>query len=258
MARAAVALEPGEAWLTPEGAAGMRWGAPGPPGDAVPRPRSLYLPDSGFIGKSPSDRPQDVLTADAPPGEQRVLRFVDGALVDAWVMRDGPINTAAFERLGQPEWAGVVLGPGEPGWRALGYARSWQLPGGRTALHWTDSLSGAEVLASRGPPSAEYGVHRAAPVERGHHPSPRKVQLKGALKKRVKPYAEKISGCLDPAPKPVELFVHVRYDGSGRPARLRVETDQPSFNVTECIAGAIVDTRAPALTEASFSAFRMR
>lgn len=249
--------EPGEAWLTPHRAAEVVWGAEERPPEALPRPRSLYLPDSGFIGRSASDHPED-LEVPAPPGERRVLRYIDGVLVDAWLMRDGPINTAAFESYGQPDWAGVVLGPAEPGWRALGYARSWTLPSGRTALHWADSFSATEVLATRAPPSAHYGVHRAAPVDQGHHPSPRKVRLSGPLKKAVKAHAAAISGCLDPAPKPVEVTVHLRYDGVGRPARLRVETDQPSFHVMECIAGAIATTRAPALTEAFFVATRSR
>lgn len=251
-----------EPWLTTSGAGGLAWGAAERPAGALPRPRSDFLPDSGYIGSQPDEQPEDLMIpvppGDAPIPERRYVRYAHGQLVDAWLVREGPISTADIQRVGQEQWAGVVLGPApEPGWRALGYAQSWQI-GSRTAFYWKDRLSETEIVALRDGPGPRYAVQRAAPVGADSHPSTRDVTLKGDLKKMVKPHAAAISGCLDHAPKPVTAIVRLRYDGTGRPARIQVETDQPAAGVIDCMAGAIADTRAPELTEGEFVAFRMR
>ncbi|MEL6341842.1 MAG: hypothetical protein AAFV53_01830 [Myxococcota bacterium] len=243
-------------WLTLDGAGGLSWGSRDKPPQHERRSRSDFLPDSGFIGTSASDRPED-LELPAPSGERRFVRYVDGALVDAWLVRDGAIRLVDIEREATPEWAGVILGPAEPGWRAFGFARSWSR-NDRTILHWDDRSSDTEIVASRARSTQHYAIQRAAPVDEGLRTSPRKVQIRGDLKSTVSAYAGEISGCLDPAPKPVTVTVSLRYDGAGRPARVKVETDQPSFHITECIAGAISKTRAPGETAGVFTAFRMR
>lgn len=246
-----------EPWLTPQGASGLLWGTTERPADAIPRPRSDYLPDSGYIGASPEDQPQDLVLM-APDGEHWYLRYAHGSLADAWLVRQGPINVEEFRLHGQEQWAGVVLGPSaEPGWRAFGYAQSWTITG-RTALHWRDRLSSTEILVARDGSSARYAVQRAAPIGSNSHPSTRPVRLSGSLKKLAKPHAAAISGCLDHAPKPVTATVRLRYDGAGRPARIQVETDQPTAGVFDCMAGAVEGTRAPGLSEGDFTAFRMR
>ncbi len=245
-----------EPWLTLTHAGELEWGTDEQPLDVERRSRSDFLPDAGYIGRSPADKPDDLLLP-GPDEERRYVRYVHGALVDAWLVRQGSIDTSAFSQAGEEEWAGVVLGPAEEGWRALGYAQSWVV-GDRTVMHWSDRMGGMEILAYRAMSSGAYGVRRAAPVGTGTHTSSRKVQIKGDLKPQLKPHADGLSGCLDSAPKPVMAEVFVRYDGAGRPARLRVETDQPSFNVIDCMAGVVEGTRAEAFAEGSVTVLRMR
>lgn len=248
-------------WLTVEGAGGLAWGTTERPADALPRPRNDFLPDSGYIGASPEDRPEDLLVNSASmaaTSERQYLRYAHGELVDAWLVRDGAIDVSMFRRSGEEQWSGVVLGPAsEAGWRALGDAQSWSI-NGRTVLHWVARLSDTEVVAYRDQSSARYAVQRAAPIGADSHPSTRDAQIRGDLKVRVKPHSAAISGCLDHAPKPILVTVQLRYDGAGRPALIQVETDQPAAGIIDCMAGAIEGTRAPGLTEGSFTAFRMR
>lgn len=245
-----------EEWLRPDSAGGIPWGSEQKPSEMERKSRSDYLPDSGYIGTDPADRPADYELR-APNSERRFVRYINDRLADAWLVRDGAINLLDLERIGDPDWAGVVLGPAEPGWRSFGYARSWSVDS-RTALHWADRLSETEILVMRAGPTASYAVQRASPIDEGLRTSTRKAQIKGDLKRTVQAYAGEISGCLDQAPKPVEAKVSLRYDGAGRPARIKVETDQPSFNITDCMAGAVAKTRAPGMTSGQFVAFRMR
>ena len=255
-----LALQPTQAaddWLSLTGAGGQPWGSSAVPANAERRSRTDYLPDSGYIGQTPADRPADYLLT-APADERRFVRYVDGQLVDAWLIREGVIELSSLTQFAEPDWAGVVLGPAqEAGWRALGYARSWVISD-RTLLHWEDRLGETEILASRARPSGGYGVRRAAPVGSGSHASTRTVRLSGSLKSTFKPHADALSGCLSAAPKPVEARLQIRYDGAGRPARFRVETDQPSFNVVDCMAGVIDNTRQEAFLEGEVVVYRTR
>ncbi len=246
----------GDDWLSPEGVGGLPWGSRELPAGAERKSRAEYLPDSGYISQQPQ-RPEDYRLP-APAGEQRFVRYADGALVDAWLVRQGPIELGLLTEFARPDWSGVVLGPAsEQGWRTLGEARSWTV-GARTLLHWSARMGGTEILASRSQPTSVYAVRRAAPVGDGAHPSDRTVRLSGSLKGMFKPHADDLSGCLDAAPKPVEATLQVRYDGAGRPGLLRVETDQPSFNVTDCMAGVIEKTRGEAMSEGYLSVYRTR
>lgn len=244
-------------WLSLTSIGGRLWGSTEVPAGAARRSQSDYLPDSGYIGQQASDRPADYELI-APAGERRFARYAHDQLVDAWLVRDGRIDLSALTHSAEPEWAGVVLGPAEEaGWRALGYARSWVVSD-RTLLHWEDRLSDTEIVAFRASPTSGYGVQRAAPVGSGSHASTRTVRLSGPLRSIFKPHADALSGCLSTAPKPVEARLQIRYDGTGRPGRLRVETDQPSFNVVDCMAGVIEGTRQEAFSEGEVVIYRTR
>ena len=246
-----------DSWLSLSGAGGQTWGSTAVPVDAERRSRTDYLPDSGYIGQTPSDRPSDYQLT-APADERRFVRYVDGELVDAWQIRKGAFELTSLIQDAEPDWAGVVLGPAEDaGWRALGYARSWNISD-RTLLHWEDRLGETEILAFRASPRGGYGVRRAAPVGSGSHASTRTVRISGALKSTFKHHADDLSGCLSASPKPVEARLQIRYDGTGRPARLRVETDQPSFNVVDCMAGVVDKTRQEAFSEGEVVIYRTR
>ena len=244
-------------WLSLAGVGGQIWGSSEAPISAARRDRRDYLPDSGYIGQNPSDQPSDYeLTA--PENERRFVRYVNDQLVDAWLVREGIIDLKRLTQAAEPEWAGVILGPAEQaGWRAFGYARSWVIAD-RTLLHWEDRLGKTEILAFRANPTSGYGVRRAAPVGSGSHASTRTVRLSGSLKSTFKSHADALSGCLSTAPKPVEARLQIRYDGTGRPGRLRVETDQPAFNVVDCMAGVIESTRQEAFLEGEVVIYRTR
>ena len=246
-----------EAWLTPEGAGGMRWGSTSQPVGAIPRSRAQFLPDSGYVGRSAADRPDDLeVPGPHPGGERRFLRYVGGELVDAWVLRPGPIDVSAYAYDGEELWTGVVLGPSEDGFRAFGAGQSWRM-GDRTVLHWRDRSSTVEVLASRAAPSGRYGLERAEPLK-PMGSGLVKARLKGDLKPWVEPVADALSGCLENAPKPVIAELSLAYDSKGQPGRIKVNTDQPEPSAVECFAGAVVSTSAPPGTAGSVEVFRMR
>jgi len=248
----------GEApWMTPGAVEGIPWGSSNQPIDAVPRPRDYYLPDAGYIGRSSTDRPDDLeLSAGVPAGERRFLRYVNGQLVDAWQARSGPLATHDFEIAGEEAWVGPVLGPADDGYRSFGIGRSWTL-GDRTVLHWTDRTSDLQILASRATPTGAYGVVRAAPLVPGGA-GRAKARIKGPLKDWVMPAADYLSGCLENAPKPVEAEVWLQYDAKGQPGKIRATTDQPAPSMIECFASAVVKTSAPPNTKGSFTVLRIR
>ena len=246
-----------EAWLEPEGPLPFTWGSNDQPFDGLPRNKTFNLPDSGFIGGGPDDRPDDMeLPGPFPDGERRFLRYVGGHLVDAWLVREGPIDITRYEVRGAVEWRGAVLGPGPDNMRAVGDATSFTF-GDRTVLHWKDRTSSREVLASRAQPTGSYGVERARPLIVGGIGN-RKIQLKGSLKGIAKPVEEVLSGCFNSAPKPVSAQVKASYDRMGRLGLIRVVTDQPSLEVEDCVAGALSKTGAPPLFSGELELFRMQ
>lgn len=246
-------------WLTRDGPGALRWGTAEQPLDAVPRPRDFYLPDSGYIGRNSTDRPDD-LEITAPAGERRFLRYVGGGLVDAWWVKHGSLPVSEFARIGDVEWEGPLLGPatgaGEDGWRAFGDAISWNL-GNRTVLYWKDRASDLEILVSRTVPSGSYAVNRARKLEPGI-PSKIKPTIKGDMNRWAKPMAAEISGCFDNSPKPVEAVIEMRWDQMGRAARIRATADQPAVELTDCVAGALGDAPAVPNQAGSFSLLRIR
>lgn len=248
-----------EPWLTLYGAGGITWGSADQPLDAVPRGRDLYLPDAGFIGLTTKDKPDD-LEIPAPQGERRFLRYVGGRLVDAWLVKQGPIPVTDFARIGDVQFNGPVLGPApgkdEAGWSAVGDGISWQIRD-RTVLHWKDRVTNLEILVSRAMPSSGYGVRREVALEPGI-PSRVKPKIQGEMNRWVKPRTGEISGCFDNSPKPVEAEVWVRWDAQGRVARIKATADQTAAELTPCVAGAIADLTALPNQQGSFTLLRLR
>lgn len=246
-----------EQWLSPWGAGKLQWGTTSQPFDVLPKKRDLFLPDARYVGTRPSDRPQDYeLPGPHAGGERRFLRYVDGKLVDAWLMRTGPIDVSGFEYAGDLEWTGVVLGPSEAGFRAYGQAHSYFL-GDKTALHWKDRATDLEILAVRARPTGQYAVRRARPLEPGVD-NRFGSTLKGELRKWAKPYAAKLGGCLNEAVKPVELSVEIHFDKGGRPARIKSDTDRAASGLDECVAAALVASSGLPASSGSFKVFRLR
>ena len=254
---ASLSAQADDQWLNPWGAGEFQWGTDQQPLDAVARPRDVYLPDAGYIGRSPSDKPEDLeIPGPHPGGERRFVRYVNGALVDAWLVRPGPIDVSDFQANGKELWSGVVLGPSEDGYRAFGDAVAWQV-GQRTAMLWKDRSSDLEILSNRSVATGQYAVEAEGPLVEG--PAGRHgARISGDLKDYLKGEEDAISGCLDQAPKPVEGHLFVTYDAKGRPARIKADTDQPSADVLHCWAGAIAHTQAPADQVFSARVFRMR
>jgi|GEM_PF-3052169 len=251
------APEAGEPWLTPEGAAGFPWGSTDRPVKYTRKPRSLHLADDGFAGRGPADKPDDIeLQRRSEVGERRFMRYVDGALVDAWLLRTGPIDVAHYVTHGVEQFRGAVVGPAEPGWMAVGDAISWDIHG-RTVLHWRDRLTDTEVLASRAVPATRYSARRPAPLQPGDA-STSKAGLSGPLKKLVKPFSGSLSACFDSAIKPIRAEISLKYDRLGRLARVRVDTDSVTYDVERCVAGALVRTGAAPGLEGSFNIYRVQ
>lgn len=225
-------------WPDPAGAGDLSWGTTALPLDSLPRDRSAFLPDAGFIGARPGDKPTDIeLPGPHPDGERRFLRYVQGTLVDAWVLKQGPVDISVWAG-GVEEWRGPVLGPGPDGWRAFGDATSWKL-GQRTALHWRDRTSDTEILAVRTAGGTTYKSVRARIVENDAPPPTLPAKLKGELKPMLKPHADALSGCLNQADKPINVTLHLAFDDKGRPARIKVDTDKVAPDVVDCMAGVV-------------------
>ena len=234
----------GSPWPDAAGAGELEWGTTSLPVDGISRDRAAFLPDSGFIGARPGDRPTDLeLPGLHPGGQRRYLRYVHGVLVDAWVVGPGPIDVSVWVA-GELDWSGPVLGPGPDGWRSFGDATSWNL-GTRTALHWRDRTSETEILAVRAAGATRYKAVRAEAVQNEAPPPTGAARLKGDLKAVLKSEDEALSGCLNAADKPVNAVLHVAFDAQGRPARLKVETDKVAPDVMDCMAGVVVGVLGP-------------
>jgi hypothetical protein len=242
LALASTALAQDEAaWLRVDGIEGHPWGTDSVPLDGTPRPRDVVLPDSAFIGASKGDKPED-LELRGPAGERRFVRYAYGQLVDAWHLREGTLDPAPIVEGARPEWTGVVLGPAEDGFLAYGTASSWTL-GNRTLLHWRDRLGKRELLASRAVPPPQYGVGRPAPLE-APADTGATAKLSGDFKKEARAVVGKLAGCFDQSRKPVGAAIGLVFDARGQPARVKVQADQPAFNLDDCVAGALLDVRA--------------
>lgn len=245
----------GEHWLTPDGAGGIVWGASTRPPKFTRTARSMHLVDDGFAGHGPADAPDDLeVEYRNNAGERRFLRYVDGKLVDAWLMRNGPIDDNYFATHGREQFRGALVGPAEDAWVAVGDAISWQVDG-RTVLHWRDRLTDTEVLANRAVPTGRYSARRPEVLAPGDE-SAAKMSVSGELKKLVKPYANVLSRCFDSSIKPLRAKVSLKYDRLGRLARVLVDTDSVTYDVDQCVAGALVRTGAPPELEGSFTVYR--
>lgn len=250
-----------DAWITPYGAGELDWGTSAVPLEAVPRRKDWYLPDSGFIGK---ETPDD-LEIPAPPGERRFLRYVAGALVDAWWVSTRPIDPGPLSGYEKPVWTGAVLGPTgitaepppeEEGFLAYGTGRSWAIPG-RTVYHWRDRLGQVEVIASRAEPAPQYGVQRAEPLIPPSD-SGAKASVRGTFVKLIKRYKGRLATCFDQSRLPINATILMRWDPAGLPARIRVEADQPTFNLEVCVAAALMDVRNTGNAQGSLELMRFR
>ncbi|MEC7947215.1 MAG: hypothetical protein VX265_06570 [Myxococcota bacterium] len=225
-------------WPDAAGAGDLAWGTSALPLESQPRDRSSFLPDAGFIGARPGDKPTDIELPGPHPGdERRYLRYVHGALVDAWVVKNGQVDTSPW-RGGSEEWRGPVLGPASDGWRAFGDATSWRL-GQRTAMHWRDRTSDREILAVRAAGGTTNKSVRARVVENQAPPPTLPAKLKGDLKSQLKPHADALSGCLNQADKPIHVVLQLAFDDQGRPGRIKVETDKVAPDVVDCMAGVV-------------------
>ena len=231
-------------WLRRDGAGELVWGTTDQPVAVVARKKDLALPDSGFLGKDSRDKPDDYeLPGDYNPAERRYLRYVHGQLVDATLLREGPIDPNPFAAYGVVEWRGPILGPTtEPGYAAFGDATSWVVDG-RTVLHWRDRASPREVLVSRAPSPGQYAVRRPSPLAPGRE-SPQSLKMKGSLKEAAKAVEPALSACLDEAAKPAVATLTLRFDSRGRPARLKVDTDQATPEAVDCFAASLAGLTA--------------
>lgn len=247
----ALATDP---WLSPEGVTGLPWGTQLRPPRVKRTDRGQDLADDDFAGRTAADRPDDLEVLDRNGLERRFLRYVEGKLVDAWILRDGAIDDTHYAHFGKEEFKGAVAGPAEPGWLAVGDAVSWELSG-RTVLHWRDRLTDVEVLASRAVPTARYGAIRPERLQ-PPEPSDAKAAIKGDLKKLVKSFEGQLSACFDSATKPIRATISVRYDRLGRLARVRVDTDGVTYDVEACVAGSLIRSGAAPYLEGSFGLYR--
>ena len=242
-------------WLQTWGAGGLEWGTSGQPLDIKPRSNAYQLPDSGYVGRNATDKPSDYEVA-GPAGERRFLRYVGGQLADAWWVVSGEIDVADYKTSGTEEWNGTVLGPSTDGFRAFGTGTSW-LVQGRTVFHWVQRDGSTQILASRALPNGTYNVARAAPLP-PDSPTKANAKISGSLAETFKRYEAELSGCFEHAAKPVEATVSVEYDKKGRPARIKVNSDQVAFNVEECVAGVVAHTTAEDGAAGSFKVYRFR
>jgi hypothetical protein len=254
----AASAAPGDAWLHPTGPREFAWGSTQMPVEFENRDRSEFLPDAGFIGAARGDKPQDIeLPGPHPLGERRFIRYVQGRLVDAWIVRDGTVDPGHWGALGSAEWSGTVLGPAPDGWRAFGDATSWA-GGGFTAMHWKDRATDLEILAVRSAGATTYKALRAQPLTDEAPPATAPGKLKGELKALVKAREKALSGCLNDAEKPIEANIRLRFDRTGRPSMVRVDTDKTAPNVVDCMAGVLADVAGPANDSVAGTLVRMR
>lgn len=224
-------------WLTSEGAGPYAWGTSTLPPDGVPRRKDYFLPDSGFLSpQAPND-----LEIPAPPGEKRFLRYVNGLLVDAWQVSTSALDPGPLVAYQKPAWSGPTLGPAEDGYRAYGIGSSWDLPD-RTIFHWHDRLGKTDILASRAVPPPQYGIQRALPLEMPSD-SGASANITGDYNRLLKAVKGNIASCFDQSRMPVKADILLRLDHSGLPARLKVDADQPSFNLEQCLAGTLLSLR---------------
>lgn len=230
-------------WITSTGVQGFDWGTNDVPLDAVARPKDLVLPDSAFIGANKQDKPDD-LEVKGPSGERHFLRYARGVLVDAWLLSERPLDPLDLVGSVPPEWSGVVLGPAEEGFLAYGVASSWRV-GERTLLHWKDRAGHLEVIADRAAPTMQYGIGRPQPLELPGDTGA-KATLKGDFAKAARPFAGPLASCFDTSPKPVEALITLKLDGKGEPSRIRVQADQPAFQLEDCVAAALMGVRGSA------------
>jgi hypothetical protein len=240
-------------WLTPDGAGGFAWGTSDVPEKIIPKRKDYFLPDSGIVTR---EAPADWEVLGAPQGERRFMRYFGGVLVDAWLVSTHSLSVDFLSGELAPDWTGVVLGPAEDGYRAYGIGRSWTLSG-RTLFHWRDRLGEVEIIASRAIPPPQYGVQRAEPLA-SPVDSGAKAQFTGLFKPLIKLFQGKIASCFDQVRMPVEATILLRLDGQGMPARIKVDSTQPSFNLDTCVAGAIQDLRGAPNSEGSLEMLRFR
>lgn len=241
-----------DTWLTAEGAGPYAWGTTNLPTDAIPRRKDYYLPDSGFLS---TPAPND-LELPAPKGERRILRYVAGVLVDAWQVSTTPLDPGPLVAWQKPAWSGPVMGPADNGYRAYGTGSSWDLPD-RTIFYWHDRLAQVDILASRAIPPPQYGIQRAIPL-----PIPSdtgsKANITGNFMQLIRDSKGRIASCFDQSRMPVKADVNLILDSTGMPARLKVDADQPSFNLDECLAGSLLSVRGAPRFEGLLQITRFR
>jgi hypothetical protein len=228
-------------WLSSLGPGELTWGGEEIPLDARPRLQNYVLPDSAFLGRNKSEKPDD-LEVRAPPGERRFLRYVHGVLVDAWWVAEHPLDPTPLTGSGPPAWQGVILGPDDGSFLAYGLGASWTSMD-RTILHWRDSEGKLEVIADRAAPSPQYGIGRPAPLVRPGDNGMAKPRLAGDFKKEAKAFGPDLATCFGNSPKPVEANIKLKLDRHGRPSRIRVDADQPTLNLQDCVAAALIDLK---------------
>ncbi len=245
-------------WISPDAAGELAWGTDARPARIKRMEKKLNLPDLGYAGRNATDKPDDWESIGPHEhGERRFLRYVDGALVDAWLLREGPLDATPFEIRGTVEWQGAVLGMNRDGWREVGDATSW-VSEGRTVMLWRSRASSAELLASRAIPGGRYTARRPTVLAPDDRLPTGRAGIKGELKRQVKPATARLEACLNDVPKPVHATIHLAYDKLGRLARIKVDGDKPIYEAEQCIAGALIKLPAGPLVEGSFEISRFR
>ena len=244
-------------WVTLTDAGGLPWGSDQRPARMQRTPRGLHLPDSRFAGRDQTDRPDDFEDLDAPPGERRFLRYVDGALVDAWLLRQGPVDPTPFQVAGTEAFRGPTLGLNEDGWFEVGDAVGWEL-GGRTAVHWRSRATPAQVLAVRAVPSGRYTAGRPKVLADDGPDATANGRISGPLKGVVKGVEHRVNGCFNNTDKPVGATVSLAWDKLGRLSRVKVHADQAVYDVERCVAGVLIGLPGVPDGSGSFELFRMR
>lgn len=245
-------------WISQTGAGALPWGTTERPERVKRLPRSLGLPDAGFTGRNSTDKPDDWEVAGPHDQDERhFLRYVDGQLVDAWVLRPHPIDPTPYELQGQEQWKGPVMGIRVDGWREVGDAKSWVV-NGRTVMLWRSRASSAEVLSSRAVPDGRYTARRPTLLTADERLPTGTATLKGPLKAQAKPARERLSACLNDTEKPVYAEVHLAYDKLGRLARIKVDGDKPIYEAEQCMAAALLRLPAAPLMTGHFVLSRFR